>query len=236
VEPWQGYRTNRQLVGAYGRQLVRNVVRPHPLRPADLWHGARPWWRSNRIHQQFSPISDRRPWMTFGAIGHLERELVGGSRVFEYGVGGSSVFFLDRGAVLASVESNPEWAAKVKAAVSVDWEVQVCPPEPVPSGVDEAFRSTMVEGSLRRYVEAIDGRGPFDVIVVDGFARNACLARAAPLLAPGGMLVLDNAERPHYAAASAQLDARGWRRDDYYGPGPYNLYFWRTTIWTAPPS
>jgi predicted O-methyltransferase YrrM len=74
----------------------------------------------------------------------------------------------------------------------------------------------------------------FDVIVADGRARPACLRVAMPKLKPGGLLVLDNAERPWYARARAMVDAAGWKRKDHVGPGPYNQSFWETVIWQRP--
>lgn len=219
-------------MGAYAKQIARNVVRPFPLAPAEYVRSARPWWRSNRVHQQFSPISDRTPWMTYGAIRHLEGAVQRGARVFEYGVGGSSVFFLDRGAKVVSVESDAAWAERVQQAFPGDWEVHVKGPDT--SSTDQEHRSLRVEGDFRDYVETIDAYGEFDVIVVDGFARAGCMRRAQSHLAPGGLFVLDNSERPEYDEAASELDALGWRRDDYFGPGPFNLYFWRTTIWTKP--
>jgi predicted O-methyltransferase YrrM len=55
------------------------------------------------------------------------------------------------------------------------------------------------------YVATIDDvGGTFDLIVVDGRARPACLAAAVGHLAPDGVLVFDNAAREHYAAELAR--------------------------------
>ena len=40
--------------------------------------------------------------------------------------------------------------------------------------------------------------GLFDIIVVDGRARVACCMASLPHLAPGGLIVLDDAQRPRY--------------------------------------
>jgi predicted O-methyltransferase YrrM len=56
------------------------------------------------------------------------------------------------------------------------------------------------------YVAAIDSvTGSFDVIVIDGRAREACLAAAVGRLAPGGVIVFDNVERRRYRKAIASL-------------------------------
>ena len=45
--------------------------------------------------------------------------------------------------------------------------------------------------------------GDFDLVVVDGRARNACFHRAITRLAPGGVLVFDNVDRQRYRDAIA---------------------------------
>src|SRR5690606_7658326 len=53
-------------------------------------------------------------------------------------------------------------------------------------------------------VVATEG-GPFDLVVVDGRAREACVAAALPHLAPGAIVVFDNTMRRRYRAAIAEL-------------------------------
>ena len=54
------------------------------------------------------------------------------------------------------------------------------------------------------YVAAIDDvEGPFDLIVVDGRAREACLRAALPHLADDGIVVFDNTRRKRYRQAMA---------------------------------
>jgi predicted O-methyltransferase YrrM len=66
------------------------------------------------------------------------------------------------------------------------------------------------------YVAAIDEVGGlFELIVVDGRARAACLRQAIPHLAPDGIIVFDNSNRPRYQEAilTSGLQAtryRGW--------------------------
>jgi hypothetical protein len=53
-----------------------------------------------------------------------------------------------------------------------------------------------------RYVAAIDRvEGDFNLVVVDGRAREACLARARSRLAGGGIIVFDNSGRHRYREA-----------------------------------
>lgn len=220
-------RSNPTLARAYGRQLVRAVIRGYPLRPCDAARSLPAWWTSTRDESR-TPLGDRQPWITFAALRHLEPRIVPGCRVFEYGVGGSSAFFLDQGARLVSVDHDPDWAAKARAACSGDWELHTIPP----GAAEHGYRSHVVCGSFREYATVIDRYSDFEVVMVDGRARSDCLRHARAHVAPGGLLVLDNSERDRYADAASELDRLGWERKDFYGPGPYNVYFWQTTIWS----
>ena len=68
---------------------------------------------------------------------------------------------------------------------------------------------------FRDYVAALDEtEGTFDLIVVDGRARNACFHRAVSRLAPDGVLVFDNVDRERYREAIATLARPGRGRVD----------------------
>lgn len=219
-------RSTKTLAGAYARQLARMVLRRYRLSPVDALRSLPPWWASTRDTTR-TPLGDRWPWITFAAMRHLETEVTAGCRVFEYGVGGSTAFFLDRGASVVSVDHDTDWAAAVRQVCAGAWLGHVIPPRPAEDG----YRSHVVDGSFRDYVELIDRYGVFDVVLVDGRARADCLRHAHVHVAPGGLLVLDNSDRCRYADAVSEVDRLGWERNDFFGPGPYNLFFWQTTIW-----
>ncbi len=60
---------------------------------------------------------------------------------------------------------------------------------------------------FQNYVTQIDAfpDSTFDIVLVDGRARPACLIHALPKVRRGGLLILDNAERPHYQQAIRQV-------------------------------
>jgi hypothetical protein len=90
--------------------------------------------------------------------------------------------------------------------------------------------------SFLAYAEAIDScaDNAFDVIMIDGRARPSCFKHAWPKVKPRGLLILDNSERAEYVHIHKTMDALGWRRRDFAGPGPYNRHFWQTTAWVRP--
>jgi SAM-dependent methyltransferase len=153
---------------------------------------------------------------------HIERRLFPGCRVLEWGSGGSTLWLADRlppGASLTSVEHHPEWHARVAARIGSREGVRLILAEPDgPVGAN----ATIAEedpAPLGRYLHAADGQA-YDVILVDGVARVACMDHARSLLAPGGVVYLHDAHRPWYDAGKALYLDHGTigPGEDYPGP------------------
>ena len=193
-----------------------------------------------------SPLADERPWMTFPAIELLDRHLRTGARVFEWGGGGSTLFFARRASEIITIENDADWARDLRAKLAAEGlkhctvELIEPEPEPVPPPYDPADPAQCVSASkvyggrsFRAYAERIDSfpDAHFDIIVVDGRARPSCLIHAMPKVKIGGLLVLDDAERDYYQRAQAELRAPHWRLHDGRGPSPYLWYFKKTHAW-----
>jgi hypothetical protein len=194
-----------------------------------------PWYWS----QSASPAEQGKPWITFEATRLLDRRLRKAARVFEYGSGGSTVFFGRRGAEVVSVEHDRDWHARIREATAALPRVEVVLAEPrVPRDDEEAaFSSTSEEfvgQTFIEYVTVVD-RYPdhhFDVLVVDGRARPSCFFRAEPKVRVGGLVVLDDSERPRYGRVVEAATSAGWLEAGRYGPKPFNRHFGRTSVWT----
>ena len=202
------------------------------------------WLRS--LGGQASAFTDRIPWVTFPALRFLTKTLHRDMRVFEYGSGGSTFFFAERVRDLVSIEHDPTWAAKVEEALRVQCSnrppVRLVEPESDADAAesDPADPDGYVSSdpswrgwTFRRYAASIDGfaEAYFDLVFIDGRARPSCFKHSVAKVKPGGLLVVDNAERPHYRHIHASLEGPLWRKLDFAGPGPYNLYFWQTCAW-----
>lgn len=165
-------------------------------------------------------LDGRTAWISFPAIDALNRLLKPTDRVFEYGGGGSTLFWLDRVAEVVTVEHDAQWYAALEKRMQQEggarWTGLLVPPTPGtlvpgPDPAEPAHFASTDEASqgfhYRDYVQAIDRfpDGHFDVLMIDGRARTSCLARATPKLKRGGLLVLDNAERTHYTERNAAV-------------------------------
>jgi len=132
-------------------------------------------------------------------------------RMLEWGVGDTTKWFRERllpEQELVSIEHDPEWALKFPGTVLHEVEtVGYAGPGTVHEsvkGIDGIYL-----GQDLPYIRAVDDGQKFDVILVDGVLRNACLIRAAELLKPGGRVFLHDAQRRVYMAGMKGFD---WER------------------------
>lgn len=164
------------------------------------------------------------PWLTRDAITLLDSLLKPHMVGLEWGGGSSTAWFRQRLASLHTVEHDPPWAAKVEAHMRAEnlldgWTLHVIPSDPTP---DPAF---MDGGGVTRKTYALAQylfEPAFDFICVDGRSRTACLRTAVRLLAPNGILVLDNSNRPY---GHETIVPASWKKTDTSNG------VWSTTIW-----
>lgn len=199
-------------------------------------------WRAS-LQPGRSPLADRVPWVVYSAskvIGPLAKA---GTKVFEYGMGGSTLFFLDAGCMVVSVDHDYQWSEKLQGAVgqSARWTSRfVAPKLDDDKAADLACKSEwpgFEHADFAEYVNSIRDYPEefFDIVLVDGRARPSALKTAAPRVRRGGVLILDNAERSHYQETIRDLQKSGWRTARYFGPGPYvRARFWDTLLLRAP--
>jgi hypothetical protein len=182
------------------------------------------------------------PWLTFDAIDALTARMRDGMRVFEYGSGGSTLFWLRWKVELCSVEHEPEWYGMVKARLpagaAVDY--RLVEPEPLaqarvggdPADPEAYLSADFRDRTFQGYASQIDPfpDGHFDLVLVDGRARPSCLRHAIPKVKPGGLLVLDNADRDYYVARLGD-ELRPFTHTSYAGVGPHNQGMWATDFY-----
>jgi len=147
---------------------------------------------------------DFQPWLTYPMIEFLNGLDFSKKRIFEFGAGSSTLY----------------WAKRAMEVVSVEFD----------SGWFEALR-TKVPGNVQlihepeglQYANKIrDNLGLFDIIVIDGAERYRASTAALTALAPGGMVILDNAE--WYPETANMLCAAGLIEVRFSGFSPINAF------------
>lgn len=175
------------------------------------------------------------PWMTYEAVDWLGKNVKKDYKVFEWGTGNSTLYFLNKVEYICSVEHDKNWYNSVLGKLTdldfnnYDYKLV----EPEKNG--EGYRSHAGEftgQSFKKYCHEIDSYPDnyFDLIVVDGRARFDCARLAMNKVKDGGYIVLDNAERAQYAQIHELF--KDWGKIVFYGHGPYNLNKWGTAIFS----
>jgi len=170
---------------------------------------------SNNLLHSRSPLDLELPWFSYAAIDFLEDYITPAMTVFEYGSGGSTIFFARRAGSVVSVEDNPEWFNRVKTRITdlgiINVSLKLFPfnfKEPV------GFENS-------DYLRALSSERP-DVIVVDGSeewtqVRPMCFRLAEGVIRSGGIIIVDDSWR--YPSLRENNRAKSVRRFQSAGPG-----------------
>lgn len=228
------YRFVRQLRVAFWLPFLAYVYLAHP-RERRYW---REWLR--QTIDGISPIDAAAPFMSFRARDWLENFLSSKDRrVFEWGSGGSTLFLASRVRELVTIEHDPTWyeivSRHLSSFASENCTIRHIPPST--SSSEPIYRSERKpQWSFRDYVRAIDSYpdGYFDLVIVDGRARPACIRHARPKVAPGGAIILDDSGRRRYQNAVREMDQTGWIKVDLSGVKPGGPAIHHTTAWVRP--
>lgn len=151
------------------------------------------------------------PWWNPRAIRYLRENLPSPGNAFEWGSGGSTVWLSDCGLAVTAIESEREWADKVRAKCPAA-DVRFIPG--TDSGVcrSEFELKDNVEDFFDDYVSAVDEfpDGSFDVVVIDGHCRIECARRATQKVKPNGIVVIDDTNWQFLLPTPETFD--GWER------------------------
>ncbi|HEY1134239.1 MAG TPA: class I SAM-dependent methyltransferase [Nocardioides sp.] len=155
------------------------------------------------------------PWWTFASADRVEEFLRGrpDARALEWGSGASTVWLAARCGEVVSIEHDVDWAASMRPVLPANAELRVVPPTDARTkltrDVVPSAKAGFADLDFSDYVAEIDRvPGLFDLVVVDGRAREACLDRAVDRVAPGGIVVVDNVDRERYRDAIARVEER----------------------------
>ena len=166
-----------------------------------------------------------RPWIVPAAIGWLRRRMRSDWSVLELGAGRSTVWFARRAGRVLSFEDNEFWADETRKRIA---ELELGNVE---------LRVSPIE-NLRGEVEGLPDAS-FDLVVVDFLespevTRIDVLRPALEKARPGGLLLLDDSDRPGYAEAYELL--AGWKERRFTGVKDEWPEACETSIFTRPPA
>ncbi|HEY1982263.1 MAG TPA: hypothetical protein VGH13_19490 [Xanthobacteraceae bacterium] len=164
-------------------------------------------WKSSLKMSAVGTDGSPTPWYTYPALDFLSQRDFTCRQVLEFGGGQSTLWWSKRAQSVLTVEENADWFASLRRR-RVGGNVSL---HHVPADLDT--RSIAA-------VKAVLDASPvtkFDVIIVDGHLRKELTGLAFDYLAPGGAIVIDNAEG--YEIHDV-LRHKNCRRIDFFGFAP----------------
>lgn len=155
------------------------------------------------------------PWLTMDAVDFIEEFLEErvNAKIFEFGSGGSTVWFAKRTKHVVTVEHNQEWFDFISAALQN---------EGLQSNVEFIFHKRPYHSVISKFPKEY-----FDLVLVDGRDRSQCAWTAIQHIKSKGLLVLDDFERGEYHSIEKLLKKSRWTCihtvTDYHGDPDRNF-------------
>jgi hypothetical protein len=188
--------------------LIWHALRTHVLEQID--------WNTSRETKKAVPHEKPIPWWTYSCIQFVDQMIPTSSTILEIGVGNSSLYWMDRGNCLVTLETSLDWINVLRLNHRFDKSLHK-----IIHIVDESI------GSMSNILE----EKMFDVVINDGTGDRARIGEyLAAKVKQNGILIWDDSERVPDRIAIENMKLNGWDALEFYGLGPINAYAWKTTI------
>lgn len=193
-------------------QTLKKLGLPEPeLRLPNSYLRTSGWLRSSQVGVAVDAAGQPLPWIPYPLIHFLDTKLRPSLRMFEFGAGYSTLWYAKRVAQVDAVDHDAAWFARLQQM-----------------NLPANIRLQHQQGEA--YVQAVTQYAPYELIVVDGTLRNACMAAALGCLTPGGVLLLDNSDRPEYEPGIRQITSHGFRSMEWQGLAPIHGFMTQSTL------
>ncbi|MDO5665865.1 MAG: hypothetical protein Q4G63_11505 [Bacteroidia bacterium] len=202
-------------------------------------------WHKDKKSSE-TTLSRQLPWMTYDAIDFLSGICLPEMKIFEWGSGGSTLFFASRCQHVTTIEHDSIWSGFLKEKLD-ELNIQNVDFKKISGEKIDNFEQKNYQNpddfvskdkksvglSYEKYVKAIEAfpKEYFDIIVVDGRARNSCIKLAIPHIKKGGYLIVDNSDRQYYLVGFPELnDPQKWQKTEFQGPVFFQHAFSKTSF------
>ena len=172
------------------------------------------WFKSFESKSPLGLHSEPIPWVTYSFIDFIADRINKEHTVFEFGSGNSTIYYAQRAQKVVSVEHDRAWFEKISAVTPANSEMIFC--------------ELQANGDYSKMPESLGSK--FDIIIVDGRDRVNCCYHSLAALTDVGVVVLDDSEREHYAAAISFFKKEGYRELSFSGISPGLFYRKSTSV------
>jgi hypothetical protein len=158
-----------------------------------------------RLRARFGSVPER-PWIVPAAVGWLGRRIRRDWSVLELGSGRSTIWLGRRAGTVLTFEDNEFWHQRAAEMIA-------------DAGLDNTELRQLPVERFATEIAALPDES-FDLVVVDfleapGAPRVDAVEKARSKVMPGGLLLLDDSDRPGYGRAYELL--AGWRERRFTG-------------------
>lgn len=160
------------------------------------------WFKSNELH---APVSIEKlpiPWISYPCLDFISERIVKDFIVFEYGSGGSSLWWSKRVTSIVSCEHDPIWYEKLFSSG-------------IPENMQLIYEPLSENGPYAQKIKQI--QLAFDIIVIDGRDRVNCMKHSADCAKESAVIIVDNSDRQAYQEGFEYLNQKGYKRIDFWG-------------------
>lgn len=172
------------------------------------------WFKAFDSRQAVDGNGSPLPWVTYPFIDFIKDRLTPNLSIFEFGSGNSTLFYAKRVQKVVSVEHDESWYKHIVANKAPNAEM--------------VYEKLEKNGEYSRKASTLGQQ--FDIIIVDGRDRVNCCKNSLASLAKGGVMILDDSERPIYEEARSFLKSNGFKELPFSGIAPGLFYNKCTSI------
>jgi hypothetical protein len=228
----------------YGKQALQELLKGNFTIIKNIKYFNK--WKTS-LKPGMNSVTDQQPWITFAVIDFLKSNINSNSRVFEYGGGGSTLFFVNRAKEVVTVEHDTEWFTRLQQNLANEstknWSGNLILPENKRTGdsldasnPDHYYTSdeNFLGNIFKSYASYID-RYPdeyFDIVLVDGRSRPSCIFHSLPKIKKTGYLIVDNSDRKYYFKNLNTMLQKNFKLIfNQKSSSPYADFFTQTGVW-----
>lgn len=170
---------------------LRRLVRPRTWKsillgvtdPANDAH-----WSFIERRNTSSYFTAPEPWIADGAVDYLSAQITNDSRVFEWGAGASTLWFVAHGATVTAYETEQEWIDLLGPHTKGRADIKLHMP------TDTQYVTPPLTG--------------YHLILIDGHQRSDCAVHVASAGESGQVVVFDDSDRPAHVRGAQALSQR----------------------------
>jgi len=188
------------------------------------------------LDNNFNPI----PWFCYPAISFLETKIKENQKIFEFGCGMSTLYFINKNLKVFSLETNELWYSIMKPL-----QIRFCKKflsdslfyNAVNTDIDQKQKNEsrifFIENPFdndqyEKFIKNLNLK--FDIILIDSLKRFKCAVNAVDHINEDGIIILDDSERKNYSKIFNFFNEKKFKNKTFSGIAPGQLKIKNTTF------